>query len=48
MKRAGFGSETSYHTIFSSEGMAWTIALFGAAMIVYAIIGSLYLVSSDP
>jgi hypothetical protein len=47
MKHAGFGTKTSYSTVFSSEGMAWTVAFLGAAMILYAIIGSIYFGSSD-
>ena len=47
MKQAGYGAQTSYSTVFSSEGLAWMIGLSGAAMMLYAIIGSIYLVSSD-
>lgn len=47
MKQAGFGTKTSYGTVFSSEGMAWTVALLGAIMILYAIIGSIFFSSSE-
>jgi hypothetical protein len=47
MKQNGFGTKTSYSTIFSSEGMAWTVAVLGTAMILYAVIGSILFGSSD-
>jgi uncharacterized membrane protein len=41
VRKAGLTSKTQYSNMFSNETSAWTVAFFGSAMILYAIIGSI-------
>jgi len=39
MVEAGLTTKTQYSNVFSNEGSAWVVAILGAVLIIYAIIG---------
>jgi hypothetical protein len=39
MVEAGLTTKTQYSNVFSNEASAWMVAILGAVLIIYAIIG---------